>query len=232
MIASGSNFRGGVLLLLWLLGALLSGGECRAQGCDSCRVAPERGRRLDRREHVGYEGIERIVPTHLKVQYAGGMGFLSFGAGWDYGRKCRWETDALVGFVPHNYSDKFHATFTLKQNYIPWSIRCSRRLAVEPFTCGIYMNFISGEDYWVREPDRYPTSRYYGFTSRMRLHLCFGQRLTYYLREGNALRHVTLFYELSVSDLDLIAKCGNRTLGLSDIVYFSAGVKFQLIRDR
>lgn len=228
MSVSGSSFR--VCLLLLCLVWALAPAECRAQRSDSCRAAARGARRLDWREHVGYKGVERIVPTHLKAQYAGGMGFLSFGVGWDYGRKCRWETDALVGFVPHNYSDKFHATFTLKQNYIPWSIRCCRRLAVEPLTCGIYLNFISGEDYWVRVPDRYPTSRYYGFTSRMRLHLCVGQRLTYCLKQGNALRHVSLFYELSVSDLDFIAKCGNRTLPLSDIIYFSVGVKFQLIK--
>ena len=38
-------------------------------------------------------------------------------------------------------------------------------------------------------------------------------------------------YELSANDLDIIAKCGNRTLHLSDIVYFSFGIKFQLLGD-
>ena len=131
--------------------------------------------RLDFREHRGYEGWERAIPTHIKAQYAGGMGFLSFGCGWDYGKKCRWETDVLVGFLPKAYSDRTHTTLTIKQNYIPWSIRCCERFAIEPFTAGIYFNWITGEDYWVREPDRYPGDRYYGFTSRMRTHLYIGQ---------------------------------------------------------
>ena len=81
-------------------------------------------RRLDMREHEGYVGFERLIPTHVKLQYAGGMGVVSLGAGWDYGRRCRWETDVMVGFLPRAYADRFHMTLTLRQNYIPWSIRC------------------------------------------------------------------------------------------------------------
>jgi hypothetical protein len=195
-------------------------------------VLPEKkGRRLDFREHKGYKGWERALPTHLKAQYAGSMGFMSFGGGWDYGRKSRWETDLLIGFVPKSYSDRFHMTFTLKQNYIPWSIRCWDRLAVEPFSCGVYFNFITGEDYWIREPEKYPSERYYGFTSRLRTHVYVGQRFTYYPQRDSLLQHITLFYEFSANDLNIIAKCGNKSLKFSDIVYFSVGIKFQLFRE-
>ena len=187
-------------------------------------------RRLDMRVHEGYVGLERLIPTHVKLQYAGGMGVVSFGAGWDYGRKCRWETDVMIGFLPRAYADRFHTTLTLRQNYIPWSIRCCERFAVEPFTTGLYLNFISGEDYWVREADKYPGDSYYGFTSRLRAHLYVGQRFTYYLKNDGLLRNITLYYELSANDLDIIAKCGNKSLDLSEIVYFSLGIKFQLLR--
>lgn len=187
-------------------------------------------RRLDFREHRGYEGWERGIPTHVKAQYAGGMGFMSFGCGWDYGKKCRWETDVLVGFLPKAYSDRTHTTLTIKQNYIPWSIRCCERFAIEPFTTGVYLNLITGEDYWVRESDKYPGDSYYGFTSRLRTHFYVGQRFTYYLKNDSLLRHITLYYELSANDLDIVAKCGNKSLDLSEIVYFSVGIKFQLLR--
>jgi len=186
-------------------------------------------RRLDWREHRGHEGWERMIPTHVKAQYAGGTGFLSFGCGWDYGRKCRWETDVMIGILPQAYSDSTHATLTLKQNYIPWSIRCCSRFAVEPLACGLYLSFITGEDYWVREPDRYPNG-YYRFTSRLRTYLYVGQRLTYYPKSAGLLRNITLYYELGANDLDIISKCGNKSLDLAEIVYFSMGIKFQLFR--
>ncbi len=185
---------------------------------------------LDRRRHRGREGWERAIPTHVKAHYAGGMGLLSVGCGWDYGRKCRWETDVLVGVLPGGWSDRTHATFTLRQHYIPWSIRCGDRLAIEPLSCGVYFSLITGADYWIREPDRYPGRSYYGFASRLRTYIYVGQRLVLYPKSDGALRHIALYYELSANDLDIVAKCGNRSLGLSDIVRFSVGVKFQLLR--
>ena len=226
---NGWNFRRLIVLLagcLWLLPAAAQ--EPSFVPVASIRLGAHK--RLDWREHRGYEGWERLLPTHVKAQYAGGMGFMSFGCGWDYGKKCRWETDVLVGFRPKAWSDRTHATFTLRQNYIPWSIRCCERFAVEPFTTGLYLNFISGEDYWVREADKYPGDSYYGFTSRLRAHLYVGQRFTYYLKNDGLLRNITLYYELSANDLDIIAKCGNKSLDLSEIVYFSLGIKFQLLR--
>lgn len=186
--------------------------------------------KLDDREHLKYEEWKRVLPTHVKAQYAGGMGFMSIGCGWDYGNKCRWETDLLVGFLPKAYSNRTHLTLTLKQNYIPWSIRCCDRFAIEPLSCGIYFNLITGEDYWVYEPDRYPSSRYYGFTSRLRTHLYFGQRCTYRLKNNALLRSVTPYYEFGANELDLLAKFGNKSIRLSDIFFFSVGIKFQLFQ--
>ena len=40
-----------------------------------------------------------MKPTHVKMQYAGGMGVLSTGVGWDYGKRRQWETDVLLGYL-------------------------------------------------------------------------------------------------------------------------------------
>lgn len=53
---------------------------------------------------------EKIIPRYSKLQYAGSMGMLSLGTGWNYGRD-HWETDIWLGLVPR-YSDR-HAMATL-----------------------------------------------------------------------------------------------------------------------
>ena len=50
------------------------------------------------------------------------MGLLSWGIGWDYGKRGQWETDLLLGFIPRFSSRHFKMTMTLKQNFIPWSV--------------------------------------------------------------------------------------------------------------
>lgn len=80
----------------------------------------------DNRVHRFRKNWERIIPTHAKIQYAGNMGLLSFGTGWDYGKRNQWETDILLGFIPKYSSKKTKVTMTLKQNYMPWSINIGK----------------------------------------------------------------------------------------------------------
>lgn len=194
---------------------------------DSLTLKQER--KWDKRVHLKYERWERLKPTHAKMQYAGGMGVTAFGVGWDYGKRCQWETDFLVGYLPRKYADQFRLTFTVKQNYIPWSVSFDRHWAIEPFYCGLYVTTIAGEDFWKKEPGRYP-NRYYNFSTKLRPYIFIGQRIAF-SPEHDLLRSVSLFYEVSTCELYLVSKATNSSLSIKDILRFSFGVKVQLFRD-
>lgn len=182
------------------------------------------------RLHADYNGLQRLLPTHIKLQYAGGMGLASLGMGWDYGRSNQFETDLQVGFIPAKYSSVSRAVFTLKQNWMPWNIRCTDWLGIEPLSCGLYATIVSGttQNYWFLEPSKYG-GPYYRFATRVRMHLYVGQRVSLYNSASDAVvDRLTLYYELSAGELDLVAKMTNRHLHLDDIVYFSFGVKVGL----
>lgn len=183
----------------------------------------------DHRTYRGYEGWKRIVPTHLKLQYAGDMGMFAVGCGWDYGRKEQWETDFMIGILPGKYADKTHLTCTVKQNYTPFSLQINRSMAFQPLTCGLYMTMIYGEKYWVREPSKYPMKHYYGFTTRIRFNVYVGESITFNLSQAGRVRDLNLYYELSANDLNIVSKCTNSWIKLKDIIFFSAGVKLHII---
>ena len=187
--------------------------------------------RYDRRVHRYRRRWAALIPTHSKLQFAGNMGLLSVGFGWDYGKRNQWETDLLFGFIPKYSSSKAKATFTVKQNYIPWSLQIKEsRFSAEPLTCGIYLNTVFGEEFWVSEPDRYPEG-YYGFSSKVRIHAFLGQRITYDIdpKRRFTAKTITLFYELSTCDLYLISAVTNRYLRPRDYLALSFGVKLQLL---
>jgi len=149
--------------------------------------------------------------------------------GWDYGKQHQWETDVMLGFVPH-YSSKSKATFTLKQNFMPWKIDLGNNFSMEPFACGLYINTVLSEDFWVKEPDRYPHG-YYNFSTKIRSNIFVGQRFTYNLDTDKAkmARAITLFYEIGTSDLYIISAFGNRYLKPEDYLHLSLGVKLQIL---
>lgn len=186
--------------------------------------------RYDRRVHRYRKRWEALIPTHTKLQFAGNMGLLSIGTGWDYGKRNQWETDILFGFLPKYESKRAKVTFTLKQNYIPWSLSIKNGpWSIEPLACGLYFNTVFGDEFWVNEPERYPKG-YYGFSSKIRIHAFLGQRITCVIppRLRIRAREITWFYELSTSDLYLISAIGNKHLKPQDYLSLSFGVKLQL----
>ena len=69
------------------------------------------------------------------------------------------ETDFLWGFLPKKYAgEKTRLTFTVKQNYIPWSISFDPRWTLEPFYCGLYVTTITGDEFWKESRENIPTN--------------------------------------------------------------------------
>lgn len=204
---------------------ILCGQEIAAQ--DSIWSHPTK---YDKRVHRYRCHWEKLIPTHTKIQFAGNMGLLSFGTGWDYGKKNQWETDIFLGFIPKYQSKRTKITMTLKQNYMPWSLELGKGFSTEPLSCGLYFNTVFGDQFWVHEPDRYPKG-YYGFSSRIRSHIFLGQRLTYDIdpQRRYTAKSITVFYELSTCDFHLISAVTNRYLRPKDYLSLSFGIKLQLL---
>lgn len=200
------------------------------EGCltETARFRPA----VEQRRHADYRGWARLLPTHCKLQYAGGMGVASIGFGWDYGRRNQWETDLQIGWLPKHYigAGEGRPIVTFRESFIPWNIRCHSQLGIEPLSCGLYLTFIAGEEFWMQEPQKYG-GPYYRFSTRMRAYIYVGQRITWYSRNPRSLlRSIGFYYELSAKELDLLAKCTNRELSIADIFYFSFGVRVQLMK--
>ena len=104
-----------------------------------------------------------------------------------------------------------------------------KNFSTEPLTCGLYFNTVFGNEFWVREPDRYPKG-YYNFSSKIRSHIFLGQRLTYDIdpKQRHTAKAITVFYELSTCDLYLISAVTNRYLRPRDYLSLSFGLKLQL----
>lgn len=171
---------------------------------------------------------ESLIPTYTKLQYAGGMGLMNLGFGWSYGQRDQWETDVFLGFIPRYSSDNSKVTMTLKQNFIPWQKPLNKTMTLEPLTTSLYLNTVFSDEFWTKEPERYP-SGYYNFSTRVRFHLSVGQRLRFNIPDKKRLfaRSITAFYEISTCDLYVVSAFTNK-LSLDDYLRLSFGLKFDI----
>lgn len=186
--------------------------------------------RYDFRTHRYRQRWETLIPTHTKIQFAGNMGLISAGIGWDHGKRGEWETDLLLGILPKYEGRRGYMTMTVKETYTPWSVRLSDHWALEPLSTGMYINTIFGEEFWRKQPKKYPKS-YYGFQTKVHFNLFIGQRLTLRLHKAGESdsRALTLFYEVSTCDFFLISAITNRYMRPTDFLTLSFGMKIQML---
>ena len=215
-----------MLLLLWVFPFYGNAAGTGENDKDEAEAAPKT--RMDKRRESYISHWNRLIPRYSKIQLAGGMGVVSVGVGWDYGRKKQWETDIMLGILPRFSGKNASATFTLKQNYIPWKIPLSGLLTLEPLETGLYLNKLTSRNFWAREPEKY-NGPYYRFATNTRFSIFLGQRLTFNLKGRYGERSLSVFYEFSSNDLYIVSAFTNRTLQLDDILVLSFGVKFQFL---
>lgn len=193
---------------------------------DSLRYEkPKYQQRVEKRRNAWLN----IMPRLFTLQYAGDIGMFSAGFGWNYGRSKQWETHALIGFLPKRENYSHYWTLTLREIYNPWRIGINSRCDVTPLSVSMSLNSILHGDFWVSEPDRYP-SGYYGFSSRMRFHIGLGQRFTYLIPENKRYLHskISVYYEVSTCDLYVRQKILDKSVPLKDIIALGIGIIYTL----
>ncbi len=187
--------------------------------------------RYDKRIHYFRKYWATLIPTQLVVQNAGNMGLISIGLGWDYGKHRQWETHLLWGYIPKYKSTRGKLTMTLKENYIPWSTYVGKGWNLEPLSTGLYVNTVYGHEFWRSQPQRYPDKYYNALSTKFRINVFLGQRITKMVPNNRRMfvKSVTVFYEVSTCDLYIRSMLSYDDVKLKDILGLSLGLKFQLL---
>ena len=215
-----------VISLLLLL-ALPTEAQTDTTAADTLPVAPKYERRISRYRSAW----QSLIPTQFILQNAGNMGLLSLGIGWNYGRRDQWETHLLVGRMPKYRSTRGTMTMTLKETFIPWRIGIGKGWDVEPLTTGLYINTVFGHEFWKSQPNRYPDKYYEFMSTKFRLNVFLGERITKTVPNNRRkfIKSITAFYELSTCDLYIRSMIQDSSVHLNDIVGLSLGVKLQFM---
>lgn len=203
--------------------AVLPAGSLRTDSVrDSMKIA-----RYEKRAEKFMSFWHSLTPRRVVEQYAGGIGLFSAGLGWMYGKNNSWETDFLLGYVPPYTTGRGKLTITARETYVPFDIKVYGDVNFQPLAVAMYFNVITGHEFWMSEPVRYP-HKYYGFSSGMRAGISVGQRLRLHIPEAKRriFREVIIYYDFNTCDLDIASFSTNRYVSLWDIINISLGLKW------
>ncbi len=97
-------------------------------------------------------------PDYIKVQYAGNIGFLSIGAGYEWWREIA-QTDILYGYVPEYKGEATIHTFTIKNTFRLYQFNIKQKYNISPIL-GFSVSLEPGQNSYLRIPDKYPEGYY------------------------------------------------------------------------
>jgi hypothetical protein len=164
-------------------------------------------------------------PDHLTLQFAGSIGYLSGGVGYNI-FKGNARTSFHFGHVPKSVGGPLNI-FAGKLIFVPRSYKLSERTTVNPFDAGIMVSYHLGDDFRSTWPEhRYP-EHYYWWQTSFRLHLNLESSITLKLNEHTTFKAITGYLELNTNDLYLVSIFQNhRALTVLDITKLGCGARF------
>jgi len=170
------------------------------------------------------QGRKGMNPDFLQSQYAGSIGFLSVGVGYDIFKE-RARVSISYGYVPKVYGGPLNVLAT-KLMFVPAVYRLSEKIVVNPFDFGLMVSYHMGSDFRTRWPShRYPEN-YYWWQTSFRFHLNYQASLTYELSRKNIFKSWTAYLDLNSNELYLISYGQNHhSLKLGDIIKVGVGLR-------
>lgn len=165
------------------------------------------------------------APDFLALQYAGSIGYVSAGIGYDI-IKSHARASVHFGTVPENQGGPLNI-FCGKFFYKPWNINLSRRTSFHPADVGLMVSYHTGEDFKQSVPDYFSGKNYYWWHTSMRLHLATETSISIQLDPNRFFERLTTYIELNVNDLYLVTYFSNAaSLDPGDLVKAGIGARF------
>jgi len=173
------------------------------------------------------KGFKISPPDHIKVQYAGGLGFISIGAGYS-NKKQKLEGDLYYGYLPKSIGGVSIHSISAKVTWMPIHSVSIKKYQLEPLMTGLIVNYSFGKQYSSFDPPYYPY-RYYSFPTTIHSALFLGSRIGYNFPEQSYVKRISVYYEILSFDREIISLVSNtKSLQLADIFTLSLGIKINI----
>jgi hypothetical protein len=163
-------------------------------------------------------------PDYIKVQYAGGTGFVAFGAGYS-SKNEKLEGDLFYGYLPKSIGGVRIHSISIKFNWIPIHSVELKKYQLEPLVMGLLINYSFGKQYFSFDPPYYPY-RYYSFPTAIHSAIFFGSRAGIKFPTKSFIHRLSLYYEILSFDREIISLVSNpKSLHMPDILTVSLGTR-------
>lgn len=174
------------------------------------------------------QSFKFLVPDEAIVQYAGSIGYVSAGAGYEIFGNKRGNLSFHYGYVPESKGGELHIT-TVKLSYKPWLVRLKEWGKLYPFNPGFFASYTFHKDLSLFFPSGQYPGDYYYWSEAIRPHLSVSTELEVKppgLLKNTGIRALGFYVEANTNDFYLINYLQNvPALQLVDIFQLGIGLR-------
>lgn len=172
--------------------------------------------------------LKFLIPDAAITQFAGSIGYVSVGAGYDLFKNKRGNLDFNYGYVPKSKGGELHS-LTVKFAYRPFEVKIKDWAKFYPFNPGFFATYTFHKDLSFRfSTDDYPKG-YYFWSEALRPHLSFSNEIefdTKKILKGSKIKAISVYSEFNTNEYYLINYFQNmKELSISDIFLLGIGVR-------
>ncbi|MET0638372.1 MAG: hypothetical protein ABWZ25_20250 [Chitinophagaceae bacterium] len=164
--------------------------------------------------------ISPLLPDHLNLQFAGAIGLVSAGFGYET-KNHRLQGDFLYGYVPERAGGIDIHSVSAKLTWAAVSSQLRKDIRVDWLTTGVLVNYVFGKQYFLFNPKRYPFT-YYGFPTAAHVGVSVGGGI-YFKKLG-------LYYELGTTDRYIMSYIESPdAISFTDIFNVGFGARYSIL---
>lgn len=164
---------------------------------------------------------KNYLPQYVKFQFAGGIGLISVGFGYESKNK-KVEGDFYYGYVPEKRGGVEIHTVSSKLSWFPLKKVRYKGVGFRPLSLGTWVNYTFGKQYFLFSPENYPYN-YYKFPTAMHMGAFMGGQVEV---SKSKRKKLSFYYELGTTDVDVVSYATNvNAIQFSQIFNLGLGVK-------
>ncbi|MDP2692060.1 MAG: hypothetical protein Q8O88_00290 [bacterium] len=171
--------------------------------------------------HVGK--YDWLLPDYAKLQYAGGIGFLSAGVGYTFVHQ-RIDATFFYGYVPKGIAIDDLSSVSLQFTAKLVRIRLSENYQLLPLNFGWFIHHTFGSEYWIKLPSHYPPEYYWWSPGRNAGIFIGGELKTNWLARRTPASGIAVYARIGTRGLYLASKVGNSSIPITDIIELGFGI--------
>ncbi len=167
--------------------------------------------------------VRKLIPDYMKLQFAGGIGFISSGIGYTFFNN-RLDMSFFYSYLPSKITVNDLHSISFQLTAKPIKLSFKNDIIIYPLDIGVFTHHTFGSEFWVKLPNKYSKGYYWWYPGINAGFFLGAEIKTRFLACVTPASGTAVYIRIGTRGLYVASKVGNTSIPFIDILEFGFGV--------